>query len=325
MAGGAPDPFAVIDILANSLIPVFAGLAAGYIAGVRKVVDNKDLRTLIAFVMNFAVPCALFTTIARAPRALLWSQSSVALVLAAVYLGSYALVYWSARRLVKLPPAHSAVLALTLGFPNAAAIGVPLLPAVYGASSSVSAAVAIAVGAVTISPITLAILEGSNRAHGELSALQRIRVSFSKAVKRPVVWAPLLGLIVAAANVTVPSYVDKSLMIFATATAGAALFLTGLVVSAQRFEFSWGVGGSVIAKTLLQPALCLGVAYGMGLPLEQTRYVVLVSAIPCGFFGVVFGKSFDVTPAVASSSLLASTLLGIVTLAGWIIVLGQLH
>jgi predicted permease len=181
------------------------------------------------------------------------------------------------------------------------------------------------VGAVTISPITLAILEGSNRAHGALSTLARIRMSFLKAVKRPVVWAPLLGLIVAAADAAVPSYVDKSLMIFATATAGSALFLTGLVVSAQRFEFSWGVGASVMAKTLLQPALCLGVAYWMGLPLEQTRYVVLVSAIPCGFFGVVFGKSFDVTPAIASSSLMASTLLGIVTLAGWIIVLGQLH
>jgi malonate transporter and related proteins len=325
MAGGIPDPRAVIEILANSLIPVFAGLAAGYVAGVRKVVDNKDLRTLIAFVMNFAVPCALFTTIARAPRALLWSQSSVALVLAGVYLVSYALIYWSARRIFKLPPASSAVLSLTLGFPNAAAIGVPLLPAVYGVSSSVSAAIAIAVGAVTISPITLAILEGSNRAHGELSALQRVRVSFWKAVKRPVVWAPLLGLMVAAADVAVPSYIDKSLMIFATATAGSALFLTGLVVSAQRFEFSWAVGWSVMAKTLLQPALCLCVAYWLALPLEQTRYVVLVSAIPCGFFGVVFGKSFDVTPAVASSSLMASTLLGIVTLAGWIIVLGQLH
>ncbi len=37
MAGRASDPFAVIDIPANSLIPVFAGLAAGYVADVRNV------------------------------------------------------------------------------------------------------------------------------------------------------------------------------------------------------------------------------------------------------------------------------------------------
>lgn len=63
----------------------------------------------------------------------------------------------------------------------------------------------------------------------------------------------------------------------------------------------------------------------MGLPLEQTRYVVLISAIPCGFFGVVFGKSFDATPEVASSSLIASTLVGIFTLAGWIVLSSHLR
>jgi malonate transporter len=73
----------MIEILANSLVPVFAGLLLGYGAGLRKVVDNKDLRTLITFVMSFAVPCALFTTIVRAPHPLLWGQSMVALILAA--------------------------------------------------------------------------------------------------------------------------------------------------------------------------------------------------------------------------------------------------
>ena len=250
----------MVEILANSLVPVFAGLLLGYGAGLRKVVDNKDLRTLITFVMSFAVPCALFTTIVRAPHPLLWGQSTVALILAAVYLAIYALMYFSARTFGKLTAADSAVLSLTLAFPNAAAIGVPLLPAVYGNGASVSVAVAIAVGAVTISPITLAILESNTGDHDHLSAVARIRVSLWRAVRRPVVWAPVLGVLVVAMDLAVPSYVDKSLAIFGTATAGTALFLTGLVVSAQRFNFSWGVGWSVLGKTLLQPALCLGAA-----------------------------------------------------------------
>ena len=315
----------MVEILANSLVPVFAGLVLGYAAGLRKVVDNKDLKTLITFVMSFAVPCALFTTIVRAPHPMLWGQSSVALVLAAVYLASYALVYFSARTFGKLTAADSAVLSLTLAFPNAAAIGIPLLPAVYGSAASVSASVAIAVGAVTISPITLAILEGNTGNHDHLSALARIRVSMWKAVQRPVVWAPLLGVLVVALDFAVPSYVDKSLAIFGTATAGTALFLTGLVVSAQRFRFSWGVGWSVFCKTILQPTLCLGAARIAGLPLEQTRNVVLIAAIPCGFFGVVFGKSFGATPEVASSSLIASTVAGVLTLAGWIVLASHLQ
>jgi predicted permease len=315
----------MVEILANSLVPVFAGLLLGLAAGLRKVVDNKDLKTLITFVMSFAVPCALFTTIVRAPHPMLWGQSRVALVLAAVYLAIYALVYFSARNFGKMTAADSAVLSLTLAFPNAAAIGIPLLPAVYGTGSSVSVAVAIAVGAVTISPITLAILENNTGNHDHLSALARARVSMWKAVKRPVVWAPILGVLVAALDLVVPSYIDKSLSIFATATAGTALFLTGLVVSAQRFRLRWGVGWSVFGKTILQPVLCLGAARLAGLTLEQTRYVVLIAAIPCGFFGVVFGKSFGATPEVASSSLIASTLAGVLTLAGWIVLTSHLQ
>jgi malonate transporter and related proteins len=315
----------MVEILANSLVPVFAGLLLGYAAGLRKVVDNKDLKTLITFVMSFAVPCALFTIIVRTPHPMLWGQSRVALVLAVVYLAIYALVYFCARNFGKLTAADSAVLSLTLAFPNAAAIGIPLLPAVYGSAASVSASIAIAVGAVTISPVTLAILEGNTGNHDHLSALARVRVSMWKAVQRPVVWAPLLGVLVVALDLAVPSYVDKSLAIFGTATAGTALFLTGLVVSAQRFRFSWGVGWSVFCKTILQPALCLGAARLAGLPLEQTRNVVLIAAIPCGFFGVVFGKSFGATPEVASSSLIASTLAGVLTLAGWIVLASHLQ
>jgi malonate transporter len=315
----------MVEILANSLVPVFGGLLFGYAAGLRNVVDKKDLRTLITFVMSFAAPCALFTTIVQAPHALLWSQSKVVLVLAAVYLAIYALMYFSARRIGKLTAAESSVLSLTLAFPNAPAIGVPLIPAVYGNGSAISVAVAIAVGAATISPITLALLESNTRDHDRPFALARLGISLWRTIRKPVVWAPILGVLVVAVNFLVPSYVDKSLTIFGTAIAGTALFLTGLLLSAQRFNLSWSVGWSVLGKTLLQPALCLAVARVVGLPLEQTRQVVLISAIPCAFFGVVFGKSFDATPAIAGSSLIASTVVGIFTLPGWIVLLSHLQ
>jgi malonate transporter and related proteins len=315
----------MIESLANSLVPVFVALSLGYTAGLRKIVDNKDLRTLITFVMSFAVPCALFIAIVRAPHPLLRGQAKVAAVLAIVYLTLYALTYFLARNFGKQSPANRSVLSLTLSFPNAAAIGVPLLPAVYGTGASVSVAVAIAVGAVTISPITLAILESDTGAHDHLAPLARMLISFWRAVRRPVVWAPVLGVLVVATDIPVPSYVDKSLAVFSSATAGTALFLTGLVVSAQRFNLTWGVVCSVLGKTVLQPALCLGAARVVGLPLEQTRYAVLIAAIPCGFFGVVFGKSFNASPAVASSSLIASTVIGIFTLAGWIVLTSHLR
>jgi predicted permease len=122
-----------------------------------------------------------------------------------------------------------------------------------------------------------------------------------------------------------PVYVEKSLTILGAATEGTALFVTGLIVSAQRFTLNWSVGWAVLAKNVIQPALCLVVVFPLAMPLEQTRYVVLLSAIPCGFFGILFGESYNATPEVASSSLIASTVLGIFTLAGWIVFLDHLH
>jgi malonate transporter len=315
----------MIHILADALVPIFAGLLLGYAAGLRKIVDNINVKSLITFVMSFALPCSLFLTIARTPHRQLWGQGKVAIVLIIVYVAVFALTHFAAKIMAKDTAANSTVLALTLGFSNAAAVGLPLLLAAYGPQASVTVAVSIAIGSITISPITLAILESGTKAGRALSTAVRIRTSLWKAVRKPVVWAPVLGVIAVVIDFNMPSYVDKSLGILASATAGAALFLTGLVVSAQRFRLTWGVGWSVFSKNLVQPTLCLAIARLVSLPLDQTRSVVLICAIPCGFFGIVFGKGFDATPEVASSSLIASYLVGIFTLAGWIVLLSHLN
>jgi predicted permease len=135
----------------------------------------------------------------------------------------------------------------------------------------------------------------------------------------------VLGVVAAVVELHRPIYFDKSLSILGDATEGTALFVTGLIASAQRFNLNWGVGWAVLGKNVIQPALCLAVALVLGLPLDHTRYAVLLSALPSGFFGILFGEGFDATPEVASASLIASTVLGIFTLAGWIILLSHLH
>jgi malonate transporter len=275
--------------------------------------------------MTFALPCSLFVTISRTPHELLLSQAKPAIVLAIVYVAVFVATYYASRNLSKDTTANSAVLALTLGFPNHAGVGIPLLLAVYGAKASVTVAVGLAVGAITITPITLAILESGTSAGETLSRAARIRTSLWRALQKPVFWAPVLGVLISVANLNIPIYLDKSFTILGDATEGTALFVTGLIVSAQRFSLNWGVGWAVLGKNVIQPALSLAVSLLLGIPMEQTRYVVLLSAIPSGFFGILFGKGFDATPEVASSSLIASTVLSIFTLAGWIILLSHSH
>ncbi len=314
----------MVSVLAFALIPIFFGLLLGYFAGIRKFVDNRDVHSLVRFVMNFALPCSLFTAIAHTDRAMLRSQGGLVAVLGVVYLALFFLAWFVERRVFRSNAADSAVLALTLGFPNATAVGIPLLDALYGPSAAAATAMGIAIGAVTISPITLSILERSTLKGHTHSPARQIASSMWKAVKRPVVWAPVLGVVAALAQLHLPDFVNRSLTLMGNATAGAALFLTGLIVSAQRFRLEGRVIAAIAAKNLLQPALCLGIAWMIGLSVVETRYAVLIAAIPCGFFGLVFGKGFNSSPLTASSSLIFSYVFGIATLAGWIVLLGRL-
>src|SRR6266478_2331151 len=113
----------VIQVLANSLVPIFVGLIFGYAAGLFKVVDNKDVKSLVSFLMTFALPSSLFVVIALTPRPLLWEQAEAAEVIAIVFLVAFVATSYASRNLGKETAANSAVLALTLGFPNHAGIG----------------------------------------------------------------------------------------------------------------------------------------------------------------------------------------------------------
>jgi malonate transporter len=314
----------MIKVLGDALVPIFAGLLLGYFAGLWRRMDNQNVRTMITFVMSFAVPCSMFLTIARTPRAELREQGGAALVLTIVYVVLYALTFVWARSQEKLDTSESSVLALTVSFPNSAAVGLALLASVFGPKSLVTVATSIALGSITVSAITLAILEAKQDSSAEGFSFRQVSRSLLRAGKRPIVWAPLLGLVFSCAGLQLPSYADRSLAVMGSASAGSALVLTGLVVSAQKFEFGGGTLVAVFLKNLLQPGLALGIAMLVHLSLDQTRYVTLISAIPCGFFGIVFGKGYNINPKLASSGLIESYVLSVLTLAVWIVIVQHL-
>lgn len=314
----------MIKLLLDALVPIFAGLLLGYIAGLRGVLDNQNVRTLTTFVMSFAVPCSLFLYIARTPRSALREQIGTTLVFLVIYFALYAATFYWSRTTQKLSLADSSVLALTVGFPNSAGVGLPLLADVFGEKSLVTVATSIALGCMTISVITLAILEAAADPSKTGLSFRQIGRCLFRTAKRPIVWGPVLGLLFSCAGLHLPSYMTRSLNVIGSAAGGSALVLTGLVVSAQKFEFGGNTLVVVLLKNLLQPGLALGIALLLHLSIEQVRYVTLISAVPCGFFGIVFGKTFGVTPKLASSGLITSYTLSMATLAMWIVIVNHL-
>lgn len=217
-----------------------------------------------------------------------------------------------------MPISDAAVLALTIGFPNCAAVALSLLSDVFGSEAVVAAALSIAVGSITVSPITFALLElTSDKQAPKIALIRGVLHSF----RQPVVWSPLLALLFVFCGVHLPSYATATLKTLGNAANGSALLLTGLVISAHHFSLSGPTIWTTLAKLIGQPLLAVGISLSLGLNHDQLREVTLISAIPGGFFGLVFGKSFDSTPETASSGLIASYVLSVVTLPMWICIL----
>jgi len=310
----------VTQVLLNTLFPIFAGLLLGYIAGRRGTMDNLNVRNLIVLVMSFAIPCALFSTIIGSSRADLLRHIPAALMITLVFCALYLISYIWARRRRGLSLSDASVLALTIGFPNSAAIALPLFRGAYGPEPTVTAALSIVIGSITISPLTLALLEADKHSGGSDISATQILHGFPRALLHPVVWAPLVALVVAFFDLHLPSFVAGTLTTLGSAATGSALVLTGLVVSSQRFRFTGGVAITTLLKLVGQPlfALCMMSLFRMDH--NDLQNITVISAIPGGFFGMVFGKGFNATPEIASSGLIGTYLFGWATLALWMLI-----
>ena len=299
--------------LAMALLPVFVTLAVGYLAGRLRVVDNTNVDSLNRLVTTYTVPAALFASISatRADQIIAHLDYMAVFTLCMVVL--YGATWWWERRIVGRGQDIAAVQALTVAFPNMAAVALPLAASVIGPQGAIAVAMGIAVGTLTITPFTLAVLEASN---GDARLTPRtFGTALLTSMRKPILWSPVLAFALVLSGVRTPDLVEASLAPLSTAAIGASLFITGLIVSADRAYVDSEVALGVAAKNAVMPLLAWGLCVLLGLDLLSTVEAVLLSAVPSGFFGLVFAEGYGKRPPVSDSTVMVSTVLSIVTLA----------
>ncbi len=104
---------------------------------------------------------------------------------------------------------------------------------------------------------------------------------------------------------------SKPLGLAATA---AALFLTGVILSARKLQLNALIAASTIVKLLVQPFIAWGLVMLLGLHGSIAITAILMIALAAGFFGVVFGNRFGVQSPDAEAVLLLSSVLCILSL-----------
>lgn len=300
-----------------ALAPVFFVMALGYGAGRFHVVDGRQVDGLNALVMDFALPASLFVATASASRDQMLAQAPLFAILGAIMLLMYFAWYFCMRSVLRLSSADAALQALTIAFPNLAGVGLPILSTVIGPAGTVPLAVALAAGSVLVRPLTLIMVELSNDRRGDPTETPTTRMLkvLQHALTKPVVAAPTLGILLSLSELKLDRIVDACLTLIGHAAAGVALFLTGLILSTQSFRLDWKVVGATGMADIVRPLLTALVVFNLPLPSEVARTAVLLSAVPSGFFGILFAVNYRLDSATTGSMIIASTGFSVITMA----------
>jgi predicted permease len=307
--------------VANALVPVFFVMCQGYFAGWRGMIDNRNVAALNGLVLDFALPAALFVATAQTPRQAILEDWRLFLLLAISMLAIFGISLFLQLKLFKRTLGEGSLLALSLALPNYVAVGLPLFANLFGQQSTVTVAVAIVCGNLTMVPLGLVLLETDRGESHPGNALRRFLAALWRSIRKPLVILPAAGIALSMAGFVLPPLWVRTFGLLGQTTAAVALFLTGLILSSEPLSFDLNVIFAVALKNLAHPLLTFIIARLMNCPTQMVREAVLLTAIPAGFIGVLFGIAYKAKSLEAGSVLLLSSLTSALTLAITILLL----
>ncbi|GHK84077.1 putative transporter YfdV [Escherichia coli] len=308
----------MLTFFIGDLLPIIVIMLLGYFSGRRETFSEDQARAFNKLVLNYALPAALFVSITRANREMIFADTRLTLVSLVVIVGCFFLSVWLLQ-IFKRTHAEAAVCALIAGSPTIGFTGFAVLDPIYGDSVStglVVAIISIIVNAITI-PIGLYLLNPSSGADGKKNSNLSALIS---AAKEPVVWAPVLATITVLVGVKIPAAWDPTFNLIAKANSGVAVFAAGLTLAAHKFEFSAEIAYNTFLKLILMPLALLLVGMACHLNSEHLQMMVLAGALPPAFSGIIIASRFNVYTRTGTASLAVSVLGFVVTAPLWIYV-----
>jgi len=309
-------------VVLMALGPVFFVMALGFLAGRKGIVDNRQVGGLNALVMNFAVPASAFVAIASAPRDEMLRQGPLFALEAMAMLTVYVLWYVIHRNAFKASKGESATQALTVAFPNIAGVALPLTAAILGPAGAVPVAIALAAGSILVTPLTLLLLASADREEGGPNSAPASRwLTLRQALLKPLVVAPVLAIALSLSGWRLDPAVIASFSLIGQAAGGAALFLTGLVLSAQAFRLDRTIAVATVAGDIVRPMLVVAAVHVFPVEPGTAKIAILLAAVPSGFFGILLGLGHRLGATETGPMVILSTVFSIATLSTAIAVL----
>jgi malonate transporter and related proteins len=308
--------------IAGLVLPVFAIIVTGWLAGWLGYISRSLADVLVHFAYNVAMPALLFVTTAQeeARNLLEWR---FLLAFGGGSLLCFALVFWAVRVAWGRDLAGSTMVGMTAAMTNTGFVALPILHAIYGQPAVLPAAVATVFVAAVMFPLAVILLESDRHDVRAPSASSVVLVK--QIVLNPMVLSTLVGLAWAIAGFPIPAPLAAYMNILAGALTPCALFAIGLGLSLEGLRANLKASVVLAAvKLVIMPMIVYGLCVASGLNPLYTLAAVICAAVPTAKTVYILAGTYKVEEPLVAATVSVTTLLSVATLLGWLYVLSGL-
>ncbi len=293
----------------NTLFPVFAIIALGYLLARKGFLSTSFLSELNRLLFWVALPCLILDTLARAPSFpeetlrvfLIFTLSTTILVVLAIL----------TARVLKLPHDRKGTFLQAAFRGNLAFTGIPIL--LYatrnepGAEEILSQAIFVfAPTMIVYNAMSVFFLEASRTGQvrgNHLSMLKKVSTN-------PLILSAVGGVILYLLPVSLPTPVIDSLQLVSKLAAPGALLCVGGSMAAVSFHGRYRSALFATAlKVAVLPAISLLLSLLFNLSPSSLLILLVLSSCPTAVASYVMAKEMGGDEALASSAIVLSTLL----------------
>jgi malonate transporter and related proteins len=311
--------------LLGRILPVFAVIAVGALAGRFERFGERTATVLNDLVYWVALPALIFTSVAGADLSagVPWSAlvGSVAVVLVAYALG------WAAARLVRAPTLEAHAVGLVAGWGNVGYLGIPLTVAVLGPATAFAASLTSTLHTALAISVFLVAVTVCGRGRGEEGAVALPLLLARRVLGNPVVLGIAAGVAVALLRLPLPRPVATTIEMLGDLAAPGGLFALGILLrgalgALRGSRSSWvPIGAAVLVKLVVMPALALAAVALLAVPAPWAAVLVVMAALPDAATVFVLTAQYRTWYRESTAVVVLTTVLSLVTLPLVVLVL----